>query len=115
MKSIFNGLPSYAIADVIFDPNVIRLFGLFERYEADNKKIYISHNLGRTWINITANLGNMPIRTLAIDHTRNRNIYVGAEIGLFVKAMSDTTWRLYNELLPNATVEIWKFIMDLIP
>ncbi len=104
-KSIFNGLPAYAIADVIFDPNVdSTILVCFERYEADNKKIYVSHNLGRTWNNITANLGNMPIRTLAIDHTRNRNIYVGAEIGLFVKSMSDSTWRLYNEGLPNATV-----------
>jgi len=104
-KSIFNGLPSFAIADVVFDPNVdSTIVVCFERYEADNKKIYISHNLGRTWTNITYNLGKMPLRTIAIDHSRSRNIYVGAEIGLYVKSMSDTMWRLYNEQLPNTTV-----------
>jgi photosystem II stability/assembly factor-like uncharacterized protein len=100
-----SGLPSYNIADVCFDPKFdSTLVVCFDRYEEDNQKIFISHNLGKTWTNITYNIGNMPIRSLAIDHTPERNIYVGGEIGVYTKSMNSRNWELYNSNLPNVTV-----------
>ena len=46
----------------------------------------------------------MPIRCVAIDHTEDSTIYVGAEIGVYKKVMSENTWELYNENLPNTTI-----------
>lgn len=104
-KSIFPGLPSQSISDVVFDPkHDSTIVVCFDRWEANNLKIYITHNLGATWQNITYNLSNMPIRALAIDHTNERNIYAGAEIGVFVKSMNGTNWEMYNTKLPNTTV-----------
>ena len=42
---------------------------------------------GNSWENITYNLGNMPIRSVVIDHTENSTIYLGAEIGVYKKTM----------------------------
>lgn len=98
-------LPNYSITDIAFDPNDdSTLVVTYNRYQSDSKKIYVSHDLGSSWTNITANLGDMPIRTVVIDHTPEANIYVGAEIGVFTKPMNGTNWTLYNPNLPNATV-----------
>jgi len=103
--SINDGLPNYSITDIAFDPNDGNTIILsYNRHQNDNKKIFISHDLGKTWINITHNLGNMPIRCLAIDHSQESYMYAGAEIGVFYKAMNDTVWQLFNTKFPNVTV-----------
>jgi len=104
-SSISSNLPGHSITDVAFDPrNDNTIIVTYNRYQNDNEKVFISYNMGQTWTNITANLGNMPIRTVTIDHTDASNIYVGAEIGVFYKPMTGSTWMLYNPNLPNTTV-----------
>ncbi|RLD65292.1 MAG: hypothetical protein DRI84_07105, partial [Bacteroidetes bacterium] len=105
-SSIKGLLPNYSIEDIAFDPNnddVIIV--VYARYQNDNKKVYITQNGGQTWTNITYNLGNMPIRSVVIDHTPAANIYLGAEIGVYTKPMNASTWTLYNPNLPNVTIE----------
>lgn len=98
-------LPSSSIKDIAFDPNNDNnIIVTYASYSNDNKKIFLSNNLGQSWSNITYNLGNMPIRCVAIDHTEDSTIYVGAEIGVYKKIMSENTWELYNENLPNTTI-----------
>jgi photosystem II stability/assembly factor-like uncharacterized protein len=98
-------LPSSSIKDIAFDPNNDNIIIVtYASYSNDNKKIFLSNNLGQSWSNITYNLGNMPIRCVAIDHTEDSTIYVGAEIGVYKKVMSENTWELYNENLPNTTI-----------
>jgi len=100
------GLPGYSITDISFDPkNDSTLVVTYNRYQNDSRKVYISHNRGRSWSNITYNLTNMPLRTVAIDHTTDRNIYVGGEIGVYYKEMNGTTWKLLGAELPNVTVK----------
>jgi hypothetical protein len=104
--TISTGLPSNYITDMAFDPKDDNTIAVtYDRYQADGKKIYITNNGGTTWKNITYNLGSMPLQSVVIDHTPQRNIYVGAEIGVYVKAMADTVWQLYNSGLPNVTVK----------
>lgn len=105
-KSIKGTLPSLGIQEMAFDPKqdstIVVVYGA---HSNDGKKVYISKDLGNTWTNITYNLGNMPIRSVVIDHTPQRNIYLGAEIGIFTKPMSSTTWNLYNTNFPNVAVQ----------
>ena len=104
--SIRGVLPNSTIEDIAFDPNnddVIIV--VYARYQADNKKVYITQNGGQTWTNITYNLGNMPIRSVVVDNTPARNIYLGAEIGVYTKPISGNSWTLYNPGLPNVTIE----------
>jgi photosystem II stability/assembly factor-like uncharacterized protein len=104
--NIKNNLPTYTITDIAFDPKDDNTIAVtYNRYQADNQKIYITRNGGTTWTNITHNLGNMPLHSVVIDHTPQQNIYVGAEIGVYVKAMADTVWTLFQNGLPNVSVK----------
>ena len=103
--SIRSNLPAYTIQDMAFDPNNDDVMVVvYARYQADNNKVFITTNGGTTWTNITNNLGNMPIRSVVIDHTDASNIYLGAEIGIYTMPMNGTTWSLYNTGLPNMSV-----------
>ncbi len=100
---INSGLPSYSIQDVAFDPlNDDNIFVVYGHYQNDNAKVFQSTDGGANWTNITANLGNMPIRSIVID--RQGHIYLGAEIGVYTKPMNSSTWSLYNTDLPNMAV-----------
>ncbi len=104
-NSIAAGLPGYSITDVAFDPNQdSTIVVTYNRYQNDNQKVYLSHDLGQSWTNISYNLTDMPVRTVVIDHTADATLYLGAEIGVFCKPMNGTTWTLYNPGLPNVTV-----------
>ncbi len=102
---IQGSLPNASISDICFDPNDDNtLIVVYASYQNDGEKVFISNNNGVTWTNITANLGNIPVRSVVIDHTDARTIYLGTEIGVFKKAMADNTWSLYNPDLPNVSV-----------
>lgn len=104
-SSINQGLPSATIKDIAFDPiQDSTLIAVYDRYQIDNNKVFITQDLGQTWTNITYNLGNMPIRSVVIDHTDAKNIYLGAEIGVYTMKIGDTTWSLYNPDFPNVSV-----------
>lgn len=99
------GLPNFSITDIAFDPNNdSTMIVTFNRYQLDGKKVYVSHNLGQFWFNITNNLADMPIRSVVIDHTAERTIYLGAEVGVYYMPMDGSTWKLYANGLPNVTV-----------
>ncbi len=98
-------LPGFSITDIAFDPNDDNTFVVtYNRYQNDGQKVFITHDLGNTWENITANIENMPIRGAVIDHSDESYIYLAAEIGVYVKAMDATDWELYNENLPNCMI-----------
>jgi len=102
---IQGSLPNNSITDLAFDPNddsvIVVTYGT---YQNNNAKVFITTDQGLTWQNITYNLNNMPVRSVVIDHTDASTIYLGAEIGVYKKAMADNSWTLYNPDLPNMTV-----------
>jgi hypothetical protein len=46
----------------------------------------------------------MPINGAVIDHSYSSYIYLAAEIGVYVKSLSGTSWTLYNTNLPNSSI-----------
>ena len=103
--SISNGLPGHWISDIAFAPNDDQILVVtYERHQNDGQKVYISFDQGGSWTNITGSLGDMPIRSVAIDHTKAQNIYLGGEIGIYSKPMFSGSWSLYNPNLPNVSV-----------
>ncbi|MFT6802416.1 MAG: hypothetical protein ACJA2N_001603 [Salibacteraceae bacterium] len=100
------GLPNYSVTDIAFDPNHdSTIIVSYNRYNLDGRKVFLSHNLGQNWTNITYNLADMPVRSVVIDHSVDRNIYLGAEIGVYVKSMNGSSWELYSNGLPNVAVK----------
>ncbi len=99
------GLPNSTITDIAFAPHsdsiIIVTYGT---HQNNGNKVFITYDQGNSWTNITANLGDMPIRTAVIDDSPDHNIYLGAEIGVYVKPLNGNNWTLYNTGLPNMTV-----------
>lgn len=105
-SNIASGLPGYFVTDIAMDPmddNTIAL--TYNRYQDDDRKIFISYDQGKTWNNITYNLDKMPLRTVIIDYSDSSYIYVGGEIGVYYKSKNATQWTLYNNKMPNVTVK----------
>jgi hypothetical protein len=104
--NIRNNLPNYSITDIAFDPKRdSTILVTYNRFVDDGQKVFISHDLGDTWSNITYNLSDMPLRTAVIDYSDSAYIYVGGEIGVYYKSMAGTQWNIYNPNLPNVTVK----------
>ena len=82
--NIKGSLPNQFITDIAFDPNddnvIVVTYG---NYNYDNNKVFITTDQGGSWQNITYNLGNMPVRSVVIDHTDASTIYLGTEIGVY--------------------------------
>lgn len=99
-------LPSSTITDIAFNPkDDDNFFVTYNTYQNDGNKVFMTTDGGSSWSNITYNLFDMPIRNIVVDHTNESNLYLGAEIGVFTKKMSDTVWTLYNPGLPNSTIK----------
>ncbi len=90
---------------IAFDPNNDSTVVItYDRYQDENKRIYVSHDLCKTWENISFNLSNMPLRTAVIGFSDSSNIYVGGERGAYYKSMNGTIWNLYNKDLPAVSI-----------
>jgi len=100
------GLPNSTITDISFAPHSDSIILVtFATYQNNGSKIWMTTDQGNSWTNITSNLGDMPLRCVVMDDSPDHNIYVGAEIGVYVKALNANNWSLYNTNLPNVAVE----------
>lgn len=99
------GLPNKFITHITFAPNNDSTIAVtYNSYQNDGNKVFISHNLGQTWQNITYNLGNLPIHAVAIDHFDEQYIYIGTELGVYAMPMNGNTWAMLGAGLPNVPV-----------
>ena len=95
-----SGAPTFITVDPT-DPNTawVTLSG----YSAPNK-IFQTTNGGLTWMNITYNLPNLPANCSVYQPGSNDRIYIGMDVGVYVKDNSSNTWSLYNTALPNVQI-----------
>ncbi len=80
------------------------IWATFSGY-SNGSKIYHSTNGGSNWTNITKNLPNVPCNTVCFEkRSSNSRIYVGTDVGVYFKLISDTDWTKLDESLPNVVV-----------
>jgi len=100
-----NNLKIYGISDITFNPkNDHTIIVTSNSHISGESKVFITKDLGETWSSIAYNIGSLPLRDVAIDHTDENNIYVGSEVGVMTKPMDGTVWTWYGKNLPNVTV-----------
>jgi hypothetical protein len=106
IKSTNPGFPAgddwIRITDVVVSPlNSNFVWACFGGFDA-GIKVVASTNTGDTWTNISANLPNVPIYSLAVDN--NYGIYAGTDIGVFYRSSSMTQWMPWSNGIPNVPV-----------
>ncbi|WP_375242704.1 hypothetical protein [Lacinutrix sp.] len=76
----------------------------YSGYDATNK-VFKSVNGGTTWTNISAGLPNVPMNTLVYrDGSLTDEIYLGADVGVFIIDNGITSWQPFMTNLPNSAV-----------
>jgi hypothetical protein len=82
------------------DENVVYI--CYDGY-IDEKKVYRSDDAGETWTNITANLPNLPFKSIELYHDIPGAIFAGTYGAVFYKDEMSDEWRKYG-CIPNTSV-----------
>jgi hypothetical protein len=85
------------------DPN--KVWVVFSGY-SDGNKVFKTVDGGANWTNISGTLPNIPFNTVVYRNGSNDEVYIGADIGVYVtdNTMSAGTWVSFNTGLANSTV-----------
>ncbi len=66
--------------------------------------VFKTVNQGTIWTDITGNLMDVPVDSLALDPIDATTLYAGTDIGVFVSQDGGTSWAEYGASLPNVQV-----------
>jgi len=111
-QQISNGLPSHGNQNVwsltfyniaVSNTAPKTLWVGYANFYQQNK-VFVSHDAGQTWENVTRNLPNLPVNSLACDPGTNDGIYVGMDAGVFYMDNSMDEWIDFSDGLPNVPV-----------
>ncbi|TAF33779.1 MAG: T9SS C-terminal target domain-containing protein [Cytophagales bacterium] len=101
------GLPvkkAYINYLAIDDSDSLHVWAVFGGYSEGNK-VFETKDGGSTWENISSNLPNLPINTIAHQPQGEKDyVYVGTDVGVYYKAQEDKNWTFFSENLPNVIV-----------
>ncbi len=75
-----------------YDPNIV--------YMVLNQRVYKSVNKGGAWTNISGNLPNIPISTIAFDKSSLEGLYVGTDAGTYYKDAEGGDWVMLGTGFP---------------
>lgn len=70
---------------------------------SENEKVYKSTDGGLNWENYSAGLPNVPANCI-VTQEGSTIIYVGTDLGVFVRDADATEWQAFNEGLPNVII-----------
>ena len=72
---------------------------------ADTSKVYVTHNGGTSWTNITDSLPNVPVYCILHEPgSNNDGIYIGTDLGVFYRNDDLGDWIFYSNGLPVTSV-----------
>lgn len=101
-----SGTPGYPtgvnLTDIEARPsNSLYIYASFGGYVA-GKKVYYSSDGGDNWTNLSGSLPNVACHSIAVD--ASNSVYVGTDIGVFVRSISMTDWQPFYNYLPRTPV-----------
>ncbi len=98
--------PNRWVTSVRFDPNdtetIYVTYSGF-RYGEDISNVYMSENLGESWIKINGNLPETPINNILILPETNDCI-LATDIGVYISANNSDSWERLGNELPNVVI-----------
>jgi photosystem II stability/assembly factor-like uncharacterized protein len=68
------------------------------------KKVYRSSDGGNSWTNLSGTLPNIPVNCICFQKDAGDALYIGTDIGVFVRTASMNDWQLFGDGLPNVVV-----------
>ncbi len=104
--TLISASPGYPSGQTLTDMAVrptssLYVYACFGGFSAANKVI-VSGDGGDNWVNITGSLPNVPAQSIVVD--LNNTVYVGTDVGVFVRTTSMSDWQPFYNFLPKAPV-----------
>ncbi|HVB27428.1 MAG TPA: hypothetical protein VNE21_05905, partial [Mycobacteriales bacterium] len=108
-KAAILGLPNRYIQGVALDPRhpgtvYVALSGYLRRWypnAARGGHVYVSHDAGQHFSDISGNLPDTPANALVL---RDGRVYVGTDLGVYTTTQGSARWAKLGTGLPNASV-----------
>ena len=90
-------LPNRFISEIALDPgNQQRAVVVFSGFDQNTPTtpghVFLTTNQGQSWSNISGNLPDVPVTSVAINPTNPNTIYIGTDLGVFQTTDSGQTW-----------------------
>ena len=104
-RSILAGLPRGLVVTDLeisqYDPRKIWI--TLSGFSA-GEKVYASEDGGASWINYSAGLPNVPANCIVYEENSNSRLYVGTDLGVYVRDHSMERWKDFSRNLPNVII-----------
>jgi hypothetical protein len=108
-KAAAIGLPNRYVQGVAIDPRnhktvYVALSAYLRRWFPNPNKggsVYVSHDAGQHFTNITGNLPRSPANALVL---RNGTVFVGTDLGVYSARQGSSRWARLGRSLPNSSV-----------
>lgn len=71
---------------------------------SSGSKVFKSTNGGTSWTNISYNLPNIPVHTIAYVTGTKDDLYIGTDLGVYYNTNNQSNWQLFNTNLPYTQV-----------
>ncbi len=94
--------PRSKITDIFVSENYSGRVWVSSGGYLDGNKVYYSNDAGTTWTNISGTLPNVPVNCIVADAADN--VYIGTDIGIFYRGVSDTDWTPFYTGMPIVPV-----------
>lgn len=69
-----------------------------------SQKVFESNDGGAKWTDISAGMPSVPVNCIVYQPNSPDRLYVGSDLGVFIRDTISKTWISYNEGLPNVIV-----------
>ncbi|MGE0128039.1 MAG: hypothetical protein AB7U82_08165 [Blastocatellales bacterium] len=99
-------LPNRFVSDIALDAgNRQRAVAVFSGFDSVTPStpghVFVTNNLGATWQNISGNLPDVPVNSVALHPTLSGTIYIGADLGVFQTTDGGATWTRLSAGMPR--------------
>jgi hypothetical protein len=110
-KAAAIGLPNRYVQGVAIDPRnhntvYVALSGYLRRWFPNSNKggsVYVSHDAGQHFTNITGNLPHVPANALAL---RNGDVFVGTDLGVYTTRQGSNEWSRVGNLPHSSVLDV---------
>ncbi len=110
-----SSMPNRYVSDIAVSPQsatkaYVTFNGFSTHTPAKPGKIFRTSNAGGSWQDITNNLPDVPVLSIALDPENANHLYVGTDIGVFRSTNDGTSWSFFSQGL--ATIPITDLFLN---
>lgn len=105
--NVTNGLPFRWVTRLAVDPaDAAIAYATFSgmKWKSPQSHVFRTQNSGETWVDISSNLPDAPVNTIAVDPLYPNNLYLGSDVGCFFSVNAGQSWDILGTGLPVVPV-----------